>query len=82
MRIALGWLGWSVEEATTCDINAIHVAYAGRREMLEAIFGKPKPLPQTAESPTTPPPLGAPLPKLTPQLFDLLFAGKKPKANG
>ncbi|RWE96472.1 hypothetical protein [Mesorhizobium sp.] len=38
-EIALGWLGWTEEQALRTDVNAIRVAYQGRTSMLRAIFG-------------------------------------------
>lgn len=36
---ALGWLGWSEEQAMRADVNTIQVAMRGRVRMLKAIFG-------------------------------------------
>lgn len=38
-RIALGWLGWTEEQLLYSDINVIRVAFRGRVEMLQQIFG-------------------------------------------
>jgi hypothetical protein len=36
---ALGWLGWSEDQALAADVNAILVGFAGKQAMLAAIFG-------------------------------------------
>ena len=62
-EIALGWLGWTEEQALKSDVNAIQIAYAGRIDLLTHIFGKRKDdKPNVASRP------------LTPQLFDALFS--------
>ena len=38
-RLATGWLGWSPETAWTSTASEIIEAYAGRIELLQAIFG-------------------------------------------
>lgn len=58
---ALGWLGWSVEQALSSDVNAIAVGMSGRVAMFRAIFG-------TAEKPEP-----TALRPMTPELFDALF---------
>jgi len=37
--LALGWLGWSEQQASTADVNAILVGYSGKTAMLRAVFG-------------------------------------------
>jgi hypothetical protein len=39
VEIALGWLGWTEEEALVADVNAILVAHAGKLDMLRIAFG-------------------------------------------
>lgn len=39
-EIALGWLGWTEQEAMAADVNAIAVGYQGRRDLLESVFGR------------------------------------------
>ena len=41
MEIALGWLGWTEEEALSADMNAIFVGQAGLKKKLQFIYGKP-----------------------------------------
>jgi hypothetical protein len=41
-RIGTGWIGWSEEQTLDASMPAIEAAYAGRIELLQAIFGKPK----------------------------------------
>src|SRR5690606_10932068 len=36
-EIALGWLGWTEEQALAADVNAIQVAYEGRLDMFEFV---------------------------------------------
>ncbi len=36
---ALGWLGWSEQQAMAADVNAILVGYSGKVSMLRAVFG-------------------------------------------
>jgi hypothetical protein len=50
MKIAIGWLGLSENEAETMDMNNIVLGYEGKLDMLKACFGssddkgkKPKP---------------------------------------
>ena len=38
-EIALGWLGWTEDEALGADVNAILGAHRGRAAMLGAILG-------------------------------------------
>ena len=40
MEIALGWLGWSEDEALSSDMNAILVGRAGLTKKLQFIYGK------------------------------------------
>lgn len=38
-EIALGWLGWSEEQALNADMNAILIAFQGRQDMWRFVFG-------------------------------------------
>ena len=38
----MGWLGWSEDQALRADVNAIEVAFIGKRSMLRAIYGGPE----------------------------------------
>lgn len=74
-EIALGWLGWTEEQALASDVNAIVVAYGGRTDMLRWIFGSsedednPAPAPQTTAEKKAPQ-------TVTPTLFKALFGHK------
>jgi len=46
--VALGWLGWTEEQALSADVNAIEIAHLGRLEMLATVFGGEK-RPKTPE---------------------------------
>lgn len=43
----MGWLGWPPESTMGADVNAIEMALAGRRELLQVIFGESKKSPPT-----------------------------------
>ncbi|RVD66407.1 hypothetical protein [Mesorhizobium sp. M7A.F.Ca.ET.027.03.2.1] len=60
--IAIGWLGWSEEQALASDVNAIMVGYEGRCDMLRSIFGGGE---------ERPPP---PLPVMTPSVLKAMFS--------
>ena len=73
-EIALGWLGWTEEQALASDVNAIVVAYGGRTDMLRWIFGSSEeesaaPAPQTTAEMKQPQ-------TVTPTLFKALFGHK------
>jgi hypothetical protein len=36
---ALGWLGWTEEQAMSADVNTIEVGMRGKVAMLRAVFG-------------------------------------------
>lgn len=36
-EIALGWLGWTEQQALSSDVNAILVAHEGRLSMFETV---------------------------------------------
>lgn len=36
-EVALGWLGWTEEQALETDVNAILIAHEGRLSMFEAV---------------------------------------------
>src|SRR5690606_23504683 len=38
-ELALGWLGWSEDQAMRADVNSILIGYVGKMEMLKAISG-------------------------------------------
>jgi hypothetical protein len=66
--IGLGWLGWTEEQVLWSDMNVFAIAYRGRNDMLQAIFGKPKPVlvpPQRTG--------GAKIIPITPDIFDKTF---------
>lgn len=48
---ALGWLGWSEEQALSADVNAIIVGMNGRWAMLDAVFGSDEASPDPANLP-------------------------------
>lgn len=39
MKIGTGWLGWSEADTLDTEIATIWLAWEGRQEMLQAIFG-------------------------------------------
>lgn len=53
-ELALGWLGWSEDQALGADVNAIMVGFAGKSDMLGKIFGG---APETAAEPEAGPPM-------------------------
>lgn len=76
-EVGLGWIGWTEDQVLWCDINALRIAYMGRVDMLQAIFGK-------APDPRAPPPPptgggGKPV-VMTPKIFDSMFG--KPAGKG
>ncbi|ODT10505.1 MAG: hypothetical protein ABS35_42015 [Kaistia sp. SCN 65-12] len=61
-EIALGWFGWTEEQALASDVNAIAVAYEGRLDMFETIgFIKREKAAQVSARP------------MSPELFDAVF---------
>lgn len=38
-KLGMGWLGWSEEQTLDTSMPAIMIAYDGRMEMLQSIFG-------------------------------------------
>jgi hypothetical protein len=42
MKVGMGWLGWSEEQTLDASMPAIILAYEGRVDMINAIFGGPK----------------------------------------
>lgn len=52
-EIAMGWLGWSPDQALDADVNAIIVAHRGRVAMLNAVFGGGDDAPTEKLSPQT-----------------------------
>ena len=66
VKIAMGWLGWDLEKAMRSDCLAIQIAYEGRVDMLNAIFGGGG----DEASPKKPDVSARPL---SPELFDAVF---------
>lgn len=72
--MALGYLGWTEEQALAADVNAIVAGYDGRIHMWQTVFGggdEPTTLSKgkgVAPSGLTP---------LTPKAFDAMFRGKQ-----
>lgn len=64
-QIALGWLGWTEEQALKADVNAILIAQEGRIDMFCAVGWMKKKEPE------------APLPVLTPKVFSSVFSSKR-----
>lgn len=58
---ALGWLGWTEEQALAADVNTIAVGMRGKIAMLRAVFGG---------TDDTPP---AELPTLTPDILSAVL---------
>lgn len=69
-EIALGWLGWTEDELFKADVNAIAVGFAGKTDMLRAVFGKSEngQASNEAKSKVSSRPM-------TFELFDALFSG-------
>lgn len=61
--IALGWMGWTEEQALRTDVNAIQAAYEGRCDMFRALFGSGEPAASTVVSSQP----------MTAELFDAMF---------
>lgn len=61
--IALGWMGWTEEQALRTDANAIQIAYEGCCDKYRAIFGSTEPAAATAVSSQP----------MTAELFDAMF---------
>ena len=83
LKIALGYLGWSEEQALHSDMNAILAAWQGRSELLKSmitnvasiLMGKDiseGELFISSKDDTR-------APNLTPKLFDAMFPGEKNK---
>jgi hypothetical protein len=71
----MGWMGWEPDRARQMDIRDLTMAYEGRIEMFEAIFGK-------ADKKSPGPPRAVAEPKrapLTAKVFDALFGPAKSK---
>lgn len=64
-ELAMGWLGWTEQQALSSDVNAIAVAYEGRVGMLKAIFGDGSKSEKAKVSSR----------EMSPVLFDALFGG-------
>ena len=47
LKLGMGWLGWTEAETLDTSMPAIGLAYDGRIEMLQAIFGKGEAKPGT-----------------------------------
>lgn len=49
MRLGMGWLGWTEADTLDTSMPAIMMAYEGRKDMLQRIFGsgEAKPEPQS-----------------------------------
>lgn len=60
----MGWLGWSEDQALAADVNAIAAGYAGKLDMLKAVFGSSEETPADPQVQTRP---------MTEELFDTLF---------
>lgn len=69
-EFALGWLGWSEEQALSADVNAIQVGMRGRVAMLKAVFGG------SEDAPTAPAAKPEPVRVMTPGLFKAMFTGR------
>lgn len=67
-EIALGWLGWSEEQALRADVNAIQVGFDGKVDMFRFIGYVAK-----VDEPAKPQAPQAPLPKMNPRLFSAMF---------
>jgi hypothetical protein len=89
-KVALGWLHWTEEQLLFSDMNSVLVGYQGMQDLLRAVFGGEKPEPPAPPPPQRPAPLPVPiivntptekLPKLTPAVFDRMFANVKGKPN-
>jgi hypothetical protein len=65
-KIAAGWFGWTEKVALNTDVNYIELAYQGRVDMLEFIFGKSDKADGIAKDAQ-----GNPI-VLTPDLFDTI----------
>lgn len=39
LKIGMGWLGWTEQQTLDTSMPAIALAYEGRREMFNALFG-------------------------------------------
>lgn len=65
VKIAMGWLGWDFDKAVKSDCLAIRIAYEGRADMFNAIFG----------GGDDPSPKGPVVSErlLSPELFDAVF---------
>jgi hypothetical protein len=61
----MGWLGWDLNKAMRSDCLAIQIAYEGRCDMFNAIFGRGGDTPSPSRTAKGPP--------LTPELFDRVF---------
>ncbi len=42
LKYAIGWLGWSEQEALFADVNSILIGVEGRVDLLNGLFGKSK----------------------------------------
>lgn len=67
MKRAIGWLGWTEEQALKSTIEAIVLGWEGKCEMLNAVFGNGEPTP----------PAEPEYQQMTPALFRAVFAGKR-----
>ena len=63
-EIALGWLGWTEQQALATDVNAIAIALEGRMQMFETVGWIKRADGGRAE------PAAA---EITPELFDAMF---------
>lgn len=65
-EIALGWLGWTEEQALSADVNAILVGHEGRLGMYETIGWIERDTPRSDDE-------GEGGHAISPELFDAVF---------